>query len=480
VTVPPNYIAAPNAVSFTVTRSEASANPLGVSLHPFAGAALIGADYTADGVVATIPANESSVTFSLIPVDDDVFEGEEKIHAILKATSEYWLSATFRAEATIADNDIDLAIDSNNDGRISKADEEVENTSSNAGKLIVVNRDDDDQDRILDFADGFNAFDGTDADQDVAGEEFTPVILRLPAGLPSNATVTFDYDLASLSDVTQTITEVEALDGETYEKYEYTVGEGLLRLWKQPGNLARTESDLLAPDVAHSLSSLGASGGNVTLYIEAVNGSPAGVSLSATLTRSGGTSDDEVKILPLDPVVGIDPGEEIEGFNIVRGGGSLSLEGTESNDILIASPTNAIINGLGGDDIIFTSSGDYEINPGRGRDLVFAFQGSSVIRGDGRDEVSYIEGNPTGAVQLSNKTSEQPSFPPSAPLAVDVKSQAFTSEDIVLAYKWAFGEDDVWLGAFEAGGGKVLAVEGDGNPFTKWNVDWLQNEWFGP
>ncbi|HRK32740.1 MAG TPA: hypothetical protein PLD59_16890, partial [Tepidisphaeraceae bacterium] len=199
---------------------------------------------------------------------------------------------------------------------------------------------------------------------------------------------------------------------------------------------------------------------------------------SATLTRSGGTSDDEVKILALDPIVGIGQDVEIEGFNIVRGGGS-TIAGTVDRDILIGTTGAEEMDGLEGDDILITGpnihtdidtiddtdafAGD-TLMGGRGADLIFAWSGNNTIVIGNGDEVSRIEGS---AVVGSGSSFLQ-----------DDKHQPFTSEEIEAAYKWMYG-DDIWLRGFNELGGTVSAVKQDGRYFSNWSIDWQQDGWFG-
>ncbi|WP_428939447.1 hypothetical protein [Fontivita pretiosa] len=286
-----------DTITFIVGRWGYWSSPLEVQLFAPAGTATSGQDYSGMPTSVVIPGDDqptATTTFELTPADDELFEEEESVYAILKASGDYWLSSAFMAAATIGDDDIDLAIDSNNDGVITAADEAVEDTDRNAGKLIVVNRDDNDADGILDFADGFNAFSDTSDDQSTSGEQLAKVTLLLPAGLDPTATLTFDYDAANPASPTVSRTAIDkaGLDGVTYRTHEYRVGSGLLRLWLKPGDAARTTDDFLADEDPYTLSELGLSAGQreLTLYLEAVNGSAAGVRVRVTLNRPEGTS----------------------------------------------------------------------------------------------------------------------------------------------------------------------------------------------
>ncbi|MHB1038156.1 MAG: protein-arginine deiminase family protein [Pirellulales bacterium] len=182
---------------------------------------------------------------------------------------------------------IDLHIDSdNNDGYLmpepTYCEEQVEDVSGDPdkpGKLIAVNDNDDDNDLIPDFADGFGKF-GIDGD-DVwtPGENFVPLVLELPEHVDlATASLRISYDASDPEGVTRTGAGTEA------DPYVYSPASGTLRIWTKEGGLPRSglsvKTDSLhhyvPPDTYDDLSRFDVDARRtVTLYVEAVARSAA-------------------------------------------------------------------------------------------------------------------------------------------------------------------------------------------------------------
>ena len=264
--------ATPGAIRFTVSRSGSTVADLIVALHPFAGAAIVGADYAGGGAGVTIPAGQSSATFSLTPVDDGLFERSEKVIAILAASSNYWLSGAFKAQGAIADNDIDLAIDSNNDGRFGKADDAVEDVTGDdarPGKVMLISDSDSDRDGIPDFADGFDLLEDFTSDDQSTATRLVPIRFAVPDA---------DYSSAQIR-VTYSASDPAALEASLDDPY--VLPDGSMRLWRTAGSAARDKrsisagGDYLSPGV-YTAAQLGLSGGGTTtFYVEALTVSEA-------------------------------------------------------------------------------------------------------------------------------------------------------------------------------------------------------------
>lgn len=176
---------------------------------------------------------------------------------------------------------IDADIDSDNTNALDPPDRSSdEDTIENRigvpdmpGKFVEVNHNDDDNDCVPDFADGFN-LDGTagNADDVCAGEAFVPLVLEVPAPLdPSQVRIRLTYDASDPASVIRSPTE---------PNYAYTPpSSGRARLWAKGGSDARNKAsrrvnpsgDYIEPG-EYAATALGFSGETTTrtLYLEGV------------------------------------------------------------------------------------------------------------------------------------------------------------------------------------------------------------------
>ena len=127
--------------------------------------------------------------------------------------------------------DVDIDSDNNNDfDPPDRNDDEdfIENRTNNdqsPGKLVCTNNDDNDEDGIPDFADGYNR-DGIaeNADDTTTHEHFVPIVFQLPDIIPvDKATVRIRYDASNPSKVTTDATG------------EFVRPSGTLRIWNKLG-----------------------------------------------------------------------------------------------------------------------------------------------------------------------------------------------------------------------------------------------------
>jgi hypothetical protein len=95
--------AGPNTGAFTVTRSYATNSALAVNFALSGSAA--GSDYAAISSPVTIPANQTSATVIVTPVDDGTVEQPETVILTLQAGAGYTVGGASSAMVTIADND---------------------------------------------------------------------------------------------------------------------------------------------------------------------------------------------------------------------------------------------------------------------------------------------------------------------------------------------------------------------------------------
>ena len=101
--------AGPDPATFTVTRTGPTTNALTV-LYGTDGDATNGSDYqTLSGMVA-IPVGQSSATITITPIDDSIDEGPEAVALNLTPDVAYTIGTPGIANATIADNDVVVAI----------------------------------------------------------------------------------------------------------------------------------------------------------------------------------------------------------------------------------------------------------------------------------------------------------------------------------------------------------------------------------
>jgi hypothetical protein len=96
--------AGPTAGVFTVSRTGSAASALTV-FYALGGAAINGVDYQSLPGSVTIPAGQSSTTITVIPIDDNLVEGNEAVAIQLQANGAYTLGTPSGATVIIADND---------------------------------------------------------------------------------------------------------------------------------------------------------------------------------------------------------------------------------------------------------------------------------------------------------------------------------------------------------------------------------------
>lgn len=212
----------------------------------------------------------------------------EQVIIRIDAGGEIWVVCTrgdCAGGGSIVALGIDLDVDSDNNNGFgfpdhSDEEDEVEDDPGVPGKLFAVNNGNTDYDSVPDFADGFN-LDGQGGNDDDAcdGEGFVPVVIKLPDGVDHSAmTITLSYSASDPGGVT--------VDGSRYE-----AAPGHLRLWKKPGDVARSANSIDAPVAPgdyvppgeYSAQSLGISAGSINLFAEGMS-IEEGVSLPISIT----------------------------------------------------------------------------------------------------------------------------------------------------------------------------------------------------
>ncbi len=342
-------------------------------------------------------------------------------------------------------NAVDLDIDSDNDDRFAEPErdaEEDEAEDSTGIKVLIVNRHDLDEDRIPDYADGFGHF-GPDTHDAPPNTQFVPVAFSFDhVPDPKGATVQFEYSASDPANLTRIVHPVE---GFPTSFYEYIRPNGHLRLWKREGGLSRELDDFIPDSVEYDIADLE---GYEYLYLEAVQGSAEALEITLRVTLSSGEEfEDTIRVLPFDAVTGLDE-PEILGFTIFNG----STSGTPGNDIVIGTDSNDFILTGDGDDIVIAGDGQDQIETGFGSDVVFAFDGGNSILLE-----PLLPNNADGNVNTNDVIIPAPPGP-------------FTTEQVLVMYRYMYGDNDPWLTAYAMIGGKVQAVRGDGKPFSP--SDW--------
>jgi hypothetical protein len=170
---------------------------------------------------------------------------------------------------------VDLDVDSDNNNALNAPDrsdledqyEDKAGDPDHPGKFVQVNDGDKDNDGIPDFADGFNGSSNSGMDSyETAGEEFTPLVLELPACIdPTKAKIRITYDGSGC--------------------VASTPEAGKLRIWNCPGSRPRCpfgidyylDGNFVQSGVAYSASAFHISENcpQEILYIEAIRPSDA-------------------------------------------------------------------------------------------------------------------------------------------------------------------------------------------------------------
>jgi len=179
---------------------------------------------------------------------------------------------------------VDLDIDTDNNNGFNEPDmkpiednyEDVQGASDHPGKIMGVNDNDDDSDRIPDFADGFN-WDynvlGSDSDKNDninAAEKFIPIVLKIHEPIElTNAIVRIGGDYID--------SDPMAVTRDNNGVYHLPQDDSNLRIWSKPGNVRHNPHKIenggdIITQGTYPAETLGFSNGirQVTFYLEAV------------------------------------------------------------------------------------------------------------------------------------------------------------------------------------------------------------------
>jgi len=153
---------------------------------------------------------------------------------------------------TVVNLDADVDSDNNNgfdDPDQNALEDSLENHSELPGKIIAVNDGDKDSDGIPDFADGFDWDTNAGSDDLNPEENFARLMIKLPSTIAPNDRVRVSYSASDPND--------GGLRTGQAPNYNYQPADGHLRLWKEPGNVARAGT-YIAPG-EYTVSDLGQS-----------------------------------------------------------------------------------------------------------------------------------------------------------------------------------------------------------------------------
>jgi len=179
---------------------------------------------------------------------------------------------------TIIRADVDVDTDNDDDfdepERDAREDnyEDIENAARHPGKIVWVNDNDNDEDELVDFADGYNALEvvfgiETNIDDQTEGEQFYPIVFELSKAIDvEKAMVELDYD------------ESDPLGIYTNERGSIIPADGCLRMWTEDGDVERDGRSTMSgghfvTSGVYSAEDFGFSSDQrvVTNYIEAVD-----------------------------------------------------------------------------------------------------------------------------------------------------------------------------------------------------------------
>ncbi|MEE8169373.1 MAG: hypothetical protein V3T70_02385, partial [Phycisphaerae bacterium] len=184
-------------------------------------------------------------------------------------------------QVTVFGVDVDIDSD-NNDGTGAPdrkaAEDAIEDRSGLAvfpGKMVPVNDDSDDLDKVQDYGDGYNLGAGGEDDVNAAEADFIPLVIEVPKPIDlAKAHLKISYSDSDPAAATIVVTPPSI-----------TPAAGRLRVWKKLGTIARDKrsanaaagnaGDFVKPETYMNLSRLGLSGATrkVTLYVEGIDGS---------------------------------------------------------------------------------------------------------------------------------------------------------------------------------------------------------------
>ncbi|QDU71017.1 Nodulation protein O [Mucisphaera calidilacus] len=351
---------------------------------------------------------------------------------------------------------VDLDIDSDNTALYdlpegSESEDEIE---ASKPKVILVNRDDDDNDQIPDYADGYGAFSDNPSSVYNADEQFVPVTLKLPVVQDTQASLVFHYsadDPASVTRSSLNIEEIASYADPTAYAYS-AAGQGLLRLWTKPGEYTRLADpisqggDFVPAGTTISLDDLTIDAqGTVTLYLEAVYGSATPTNITVDYTVDSKTASDVIAVLPLAPDISISSDVQLEGYTLITGSGSIT--GTSGNDIIFGSDSADLIDAGSGDDIIIAGSGDDEIYSGNGSDIIYPGRGDDLIDVDNADTLPIASPEAENTIIYRDKIV----------VSYTNDNNLMLLGQALATYELLFGPDDPWLEAFAGIGGTIQA-----------------------
>lgn len=185
-----------------------------------------------------------------------------------------------KARITVFSVDIDIDSDNDNvleDPERDEAEDLIEDwydsLTPKPGKYIMVNDDDNDEDGIPDFADGFNLKADTTDDNINSSEKFVPLIFDIGSLI--------DKDEAKFRFIYLNSDPAQTNRAGTAPDYTYTPNQaGPLRIWKKAGNVERLKEhigdtppgDFVKLFISYTAAQLGFEGSDeITLYIESVN-----------------------------------------------------------------------------------------------------------------------------------------------------------------------------------------------------------------
>lgn len=279
-------------VNYSVSVAGNAPTPLTLSGLPENGVIQL-APYESERVITLTAEGEGAFAWDIVTsVDGAVIVEPDGATCVLRILEPTHIAAsvtrTYCGEQQTVQGEFtalvfDLAIDSDNDGQIAPADDFIE--ADAPGLVLLANTLDADADGIPDYADGIGLIPDYDAAELLTDGEFAPVVMRLSdvSNVTFNA-IDLTYDESDPAGI-------YVSDTSFFER-----PNGALRLWLVPATAPRdprpvTEGGDYVPSGVYLFETLGltATGGNLTLYLEAIRPSleSGGKTIQAELLAVG-------------------------------------------------------------------------------------------------------------------------------------------------------------------------------------------------
>ncbi|MBI5897988.1 MAG: type I secretion C-terminal target domain-containing protein, partial [Rhodocyclales bacterium] len=382
--------------TMTMTLSAASSGSLTVDWSTSAGTATAGVDYLSGSGSVTFAAGETSKTFTISLVDDQVSDSNETVNVNLSVDPSSAGSVmigdpqvTLTIRDTDANQDVSVTFTSNPSGSgISLQGIARDSSVPGSGTVqydaangagVSSTGDNPDTNELNDLETLLVSFDRATYAQGVEGVKF--YLTRSGGDVPVTFTI---YDIHG-NELGQYAVNLTATPGSRWVELPKEFSNiGSVAILAGDYNYYRTDPSLWVRDVAFDIPTLDTGASAIapeviqyTLTDDTGDTSTASLTLTTVTNQKAGT--DAVN----DTIAGTNANDMISGL-----GGNDSLSGGLGADILLGGTGNDTLAGEDGDDVLSGGTGNDSITGGTGND---------VLRGDAGDDT--LDGG-TGADRL--------------------------------------------------------------------------------